>query len=538
MMIEKLNTVPTRRIDHVAPRDTDNPYLEQVHAVLPRLLAMFDTEQTSPSFGLGDRYHWAWKCIDFATGTFQGAAHGLSRLLAADLLPDYLSEQSVLARIDAMFKAANRIRRNNGSLEEALPYEGSFCVTALVAYDLLSTIELLSDRLSDARRQEYLHVIRPMIGFLHHADETHAFISNHLATAVAALFKWADLTGEEGDRRATQLLEQILVEASPEGWFREYEGADPGYQTLAMYYLADVHRMRPNLGLRDTLEQSVQFLSHFAHPDGSFAGNYGSRNTRFFYPAGIQMLANTMPIAATLSQAMAQSIRARRTVTLETMDAPNLIPMFNAYCWAAAEYESSQSEPDTAVELPAGDITRWQKTFAEAGLFIENGPEHYTIIALNKGGVCYHYPKNSEQTIDSGAVYRDSRGTLYSSQAYTANAQVDVAEQTVTVTAPLQKMHNQSITPLKFLILRLLSLTVMRWRPAGERIKQILVRYLITGTSRSPGRNRRTIRLGPHLTIEDCCVDASESLSPQDVGSFKAIHMASSGYWQRQDDKR
>jgi hypothetical protein len=538
MVTEQLSTVPNRRIDHVAPLDTTNPYLQQVHAVLPRLLAMFDTEQTSPSFGLGDRYHWAWKCIDFANGTYQGAAHGLSRLLAAGLLPEYLSEQSVFARIDAMFKAADRIRRRNGSFEEALPYEGSFCVTALVAYDLLSALERLAGRLTDVQRQEYLDVVRPMIGFLHHADETHAFISNHLATAVAALFKWTDLTGEDGDRRATQLLDQILEEASPEGWFREYEGADPGYQTLSMYYLADVHRMRPDLGLFDTLEKSVQFLSHFAHPDGSFAGHYGSRNTRFYYPAGIQALANTMPVAAALSRAMAESIRVRRTVTLETMDAPNLIPMFNAYCWAAAEYESCPSESDTAVELPAEGIARWQKTFAEAGLFIDNGPEHYTIIALNKGGVCYHFSKSGDQTFDAGAVYRNPHGTLYSSQTYTTNAQIDVTEQAVAVTAPLRKMHNQSVTPLKFLILRLLSLTVMRWRPAGERIKQLLVRYLITGTSRSPGRNRRTIRLGPQLTIEDECVDASESLSPQIVGTFKAIHMASSGYWQRQDDER
>jgi hypothetical protein len=437
-----------------------------------------------------------------------------------------------------MFAAADRIRRRNDSLEEALPYEGSFCVTALVAYDLLSAIELLADRLTGAQRQQYLQVVRPMIGFLQSADETHAFISNHLATAVAALFKWADLTGEEGEQRAKQLLGGILEEASSEGWFREYEGADPGYQTLAMYYLADVHRMRPALGLFDTLEKSVQFLAHFAHPDGSFAGHYGSRNTRFYYPAGIQALANTMPIAAALSRAMAESIRARRTVTLETMDGPNLIPMFNAYCWAAAEYESSPPESDTAAELPAEGITRWQKTFDKAGLFIDNGPEHYTIIALNKGGVCYHFSKSGDQTLDAGAVYRDLRGTLYSSQAYTADAQIDVTEQSVTVIAPLRKMHNQSVTPLKFLILRLLSLTVMRWRPAGERIKQLLVRYLITGTSRSPGRNRRTIHLGPHLTIEDQCVDASESLSPENVGTFKAIHMASSGYWQRQDDER
>ena len=38
----------------------------------------FDNDQTSLSYGMGDRYHWAWGLIDFGNGTFQGAAHGLA----------------------------------------------------------------------------------------------------------------------------------------------------------------------------------------------------------------------------------------------------------------------------------------------------------------------------------------------------------------------------------------------------------------------------------------------------------------------------
>ena len=63
-------------------------YLNQVHSVLPRILSLYDTDSSSDTYGMGDRYHWAWGLIDFGNGTYQGAAHGLARLLTHDLLPD------------------------------------------------------------------------------------------------------------------------------------------------------------------------------------------------------------------------------------------------------------------------------------------------------------------------------------------------------------------------------------------------------------------------------------------------------------------
>ena len=77
--------------------------------------------------------------------------------------------------------------------------------------------------------------------------------------------------------KADLLLERILKNQSSEGWFSEYEGADPGYQSLCTHYLADVHLIRRDLGLLQPLTSSIRFLWHFANPDGSFGGHYGSR---------------------------------------------------------------------------------------------------------------------------------------------------------------------------------------------------------------------------------------------------------------------
>ena len=63
-----------------------------------------------------------------------------------------------------------------------------------------------------------------------------------MATAVAALSRWDILVGDpKALKKAEHLLDRILNNQSQEGWFMEYEGADPGYQTLCLHYLVDVH---------------------------------------------------------------------------------------------------------------------------------------------------------------------------------------------------------------------------------------------------------------------------------------------------------
>ena len=118
-----------------------NPYLEEIKSNLPRILALFDRDSTSHSHGMGDRYFWAWGLIDFGNGTFQGAAHGMARLWKSGLWPYPTSSVAFVARINAMIHASCRLIRRDGSLEEAFPYEGSYCVTALVSFDFLCTLQ-------------------------------------------------------------------------------------------------------------------------------------------------------------------------------------------------------------------------------------------------------------------------------------------------------------------------------------------------------------------------------------------------------------
>ncbi len=513
-------------------------YLQEVRANLPRVLALVDRDPTSESYGMGDRYHWAWGLIDFGNGTFQGMAHGLARLWCHGLWPYATPKSRFIERIDSLYQGAAKLTRADGSLEEAFPNEGSFCVTALVAFDLLVALDLLSAQIDEPARERWQASIQPMIAYLMKADETHAIISNHLATAVASLVRWHRLTGDlRAETRSRDLLDRILQHQSAEGWFREYQGADPGYQSLCTCYLADVHRLRPDWQLLEPLRRSLRFIWHFAHPDGSFGGLYGSRCTRFYYPAGVLALADEIPEAAALAAFMARSIGNQRVVTLSSIDEPNLIPTFNAYCWAAAlasQPAQAQSESSLPI-LPALLPQSLCLHFEEAGLLVDRGEEHYSIIATGKGGVVYHFASGEPPVINAGVVVRNAKGHLGSSQG-PGQVQLQEADGMLTIAASIVPMPKQRPGPWQFLVLRLLCVTIFHFPMLRERVKQILVRLLITGSAPWPLKNRRTLRFGKGLVIQD-----ETELRPgyevvQAVNDFVPIHMASQGYWQLQDE--
>lgn len=513
-------------------------YLREIRSNLPRLLGMVDRDPTSASYGMGDRYHWAWGLIDFGNGTFQGMANGLARLWLNGLWPYTTPKSRFIERIDSLYQGAAKLTRSEGSLEEALPNEGSFCVTALVAFDLLVTFDLLKDQVDEATRKSWKEIIRPMIDYLLVAEETHAIISNHLATAVAALVRWHRLTGDvHAETRGRGLLDRILQSQSQEGWFLEYQGADPGYQSLCTGYLTDVHLLRPDWQLLKPLRSSIQFLWHFAHPDGSFGGLYGSRCTRFYYPAGILALAEYIPEAAALAAFMSSSIADQRVVTLSSIDEPNLIPTFNSYCWAAAlASQPAQAHPTPPPALPALLRKPLRLHFDQAGLLVDRGDEHYSVIATGKGGVVYHFASGKPAMIDAGVVVRNPKGKLGSSQGRSQIEWKEV-EGTLTIIAGILPMPKQRPGPWQFIALRLLCVTIFRFPILRELVKQALVRLLITDSVPWPLQNRRTIRFGRELVVQDETQLRSGYEVVEAVHAFVPIHMASQGYWQRQDEE-
>lgn len=433
-----------------------------------------------------------------------------------------------LGVIDAAIRAISKIVSSNGSLEEAYPNEKSFCVTALVAYDVLSTIDHLGASICEEDRETYLRIIQPLIKFIIRSDETHAVISNHLATAVAAIDLWNRHSGE-GSQRGEDLLKLIYQHQSSEGWYLEYEGADPGYQSLCISFLSAIYQMRHDPGLLESLDKSASFLKYFIQPDGTIGGLYGSRNTEVYYPAGIISLASVSTQFAQIARLLHEGVCRKNHIFPEDIDTGNFIPLLNSYATAAMYFDQNQE----AIEQSSGSPPHQQKfsmNFHDAGIYIHSNSKFYAIVNYKKGGTLKVFDKSCGcLDIEDGGLFGILRnGQRFSTQHYNHKC---VFDQNI-VTANFYLVIEKYQEPLTTILLRLMGLTLFKIGSIGMLFKKLIVRRLFTGGHKIDGQLVRYFEFSDDQIIIRENLDRPKNTAQiGHYGKSKAMQMASSGYY-------
>jgi hypothetical protein len=133
--------------------------------------------------------------------------------------------------------------------------------------------------------------------WLAHHDET-GRLANHQALVILSLELVSSLLGtRRWQAPIEERLQKLLSWQSAEGWFSEYGGFDPGYHTLTISALARVYELKPSMKVRQALSKAVKLAAEFVHPDGSYGGEYGSRNTYSYFPHGFELVGAWMPEA-------------------------------------------------------------------------------------------------------------------------------------------------------------------------------------------------------------------------------------------------
>lgn len=495
---------------------------------IQKLLTLYNLDPHSATLGYGDRMFWGWKTIDFPNGTLQGGVHALAIALKLGLVEN---EAFALKVINNAVLAVKKIRFSNGSLAEAYPFESSVCVTALVAFDVLSAVDHLEGRLSKEQKQEYLSVVSPLIDFISKNDETHAIICNHIATSVAALALWSKLSGSDNSRYKT-LLDVLTNNQSAEGWHKEYEGADPGYQTLCNHYLFCAYQATNDDHIKDSLLKTAAFLKYLVHPDGTTGGLYGSRNTEVYYPGGLVGMAHWSDDTAAIAAGLHAGVLGGSQVYPRDIDTGNFIPLLNSYAVAALNFEKNSDVLEDQ-EIDQVHTREFKKDLKDAGLLIRSTSKYYAILNYKKGGTIKVFNKRTG-TIDCedggifGALKNDK---TFSTQHYNETAEFDPGG----MTYDLYLNNEDHPSPAKFTLLRLLSSTVLRVPPVNKLFKKTIVNMLMTGKKKAGGSVKRRFEFTEDKVFVHEEIDVPSGCSK--IGHFgkcKSIHMASSGYYLKQ----
>lgn len=506
------------------------PYLEQVHAALPRLLGSIDDDATSPTRGLADRRRWAWRTTDFADSTWQISAAGLAVMISRSLLPEWLPETKATETSISLVEGMRRLIRRDGSLEEAFPRERSWCVTGFGPLVIGEVLLRLGERIPDATRSAWSRDVARMQDFLMRRGETHGRISNHEATVAAALLVQSAAGDHATESRARSMLEALLDVEGGEGWWPEYGGFDPAYQSLCMHYLAWAHRLLPESDsfgdrLAEALGRGFETLSWFVHGDLSFGGAYGRRGGEFLVPSAAEMAVEdgwACEAAQSFAARARMATAERRVVTLEAVADANAPVFFNSYCFAAA---ARASQPDQASDVGAGPSG--ERT-VDSVLVRRNGSDGI-VVDLADGTVCCFDAAESVWTGPPAAV--SSKGGRIAASKDRPGTWSREGDQ---LSMRLQLVDADHPLPngVQLLLLRILGATVFASSTLEKACKRIIVRFAYGTAGRSEGGMTRKVDLSTG-SVEDQDVRIPAGHVATDVGSASLQATASRGYWRR-----
>jgi hypothetical protein len=501
-----------------------------------RLLSEQNRDPYAPAYGCFDRRYWGWKLVDFPEATFQRNVYPLSWMLKNTPDSETVKRTLLFDAVKAGLQFAKSIQHKDGSFDQAFPNEHSYGATAFLLHPLMEAFKTIQWETSAAFRQEIEESLYRAADFLCRNDETHGFIANHRAGAALSLFfSAAYFSDKRFKNQAAILLDEILTNQSAEGWFIEYEGADPGYQTLCVYYLAQIMPLYPDEKLKTALFEAVAFLSWFIHPDGTFGGEYGCRRTPVYYSGGIALLGSEIPLARRMTDFMQRSIVKKNTISAPLIDIGNLAPLLSNYVLAAASENPVQ--PESLALLPCETEDAYQD-FRDAGLFIRGTKNYYAVFGASNGGALKVFDRQKDRVLwnDGGYAGQMEQGEYVTTQMTKTTPDCEFSQDQITLTAPFYKMLRSTPTPFQFVLFRILNLTVMRNTWLGNRVKDLLVRMLISGKKAVPLTLERSVIFGEDsIRIEDVIrQNKSEPLRWLTYGrSFVSIHMASARYFER-----
>ncbi len=497
-------------------------------AQVPRLLATLDREPASESFGSFDRDYWGWKLRDFPVTMLQYAVVPLARLHQG-AIPDssYVGSERLASWIEGAVQRILLTQRRDGGFDSVAPNAADHGVTMAMAFALIEAAPVVDASLSGTIDA----AVRKAAEFGLRSEEDYAFISNHQALVAYAFARVADRLGDGRFERASdEIVEQILARQFSDGPFEEYGGADPGYETLGLFYLALLWRRKPSDLLLSALRSSVHFLAHCVHPDGSVGGVYGSRHTHVFHPGGLALLAAKIPEAAAILAFVTQRFDGHAVTTLDMVDPLNLPPLLHGYVEAATVEDSNRALPALPCEALRGQID-----FDRAGLHAVGTQAYYGVVSSAKGGVCRFHDR------DGRLLHQDAGWLLWEGKTRWASQRLGVAEPgEVTEESGLRcRTHFTRVdlpmpTPFRFLLLRIANLTVFRIPALATRIRGWIVGRLITHIEHGPHRLERKFRFGStEVEILDRVVSTSSKgfTRAQVVREFTSIHMGSARYF-------
>lgn len=500
-------------------------YLNKILPEIPRLLGLLDKNISSPTFGCFDRNYWHYNIVDFPSARFQEAVLTLTLLYNLREHENmYFQNDLIISFINAGIDFWCEIQRKDGSFDEWYPNEHSFVATSFSSYAISESLLLLKKKIKNFNRVLF-HLKKAGDFLLLNEDFT---ACNQVAGSIIALYNIYLLTSEDKYKKGALLkLEKLRKIQKEEGWFPEYEGADIGYLSLTIDYLSKFYEKTDEEIAKSMIDKALDFLVYFSHPDLSFGGEYGSRNTKYIIPSGIEYSARWNDSAKRILFSLRKAIDEDKSISPFNLDDRYLAYIGYTYLQAHENFYKGEL-------LKPLYENEFSKIFPESGIFVESNDNFYIICNLKKQGVLrVNFKKSNSSLKDSGPV------VFIKDKVYSCflNPKIKISfNNNYSIEGKLLKIPYNLMSPFRNIILKLFQITLGRNKFLGFFVKKILRSMLISYKRESFINLKRNIYIQKEKVIIKDEIKSPFNIDKIIIGIENPyIFIPSSRYFQIQD---
>lgn len=470
------------RINHLY-----NPYCPIILHLIPRILTNLDRDKDSPTYGCYDRNFWHYKVHDYSSAILQQCSLTLALVYLNQFCGNIyynnkMIRQYSIAGINFCYKIQNR----DGSFAEYWKGESSIPSTAFTLYSLCETCDLLGLKPDAECLNKAVHFL-----IKHKENEV---LNQEMAAIAAIRYAGKLLDNKEYESISTQRFNEFLKMEKKEGWFSEYGGMDISYLTVNLDFLIRYYELTGNNNALEAAKQVIGYIQYFIHPDGSLGGEYGTRNTEYFAPYGIEYLKGHCPISSWIINSVLGYISQDGYLNLNCDERYYLHYLSHSFMKSLIIY----SKNNCFLSLPHN--FSFEKYFKESKIFIKSTPNYYFISNLSKGGVFKAMNKHTYQmSTDCGYRLILSKN-MYVTELPQLN-EYSFREDQIEVTCNFVKLNFVKQSTLKLLLLRALSLML------GSRTNHLLKKVMIFGKN-----SNNDMKLNRIIAFEDDKIHVSDNI--------------------------
>lgn len=497
-------------------------YTDFILKKTPVVLTQIDRDEHSKTYGSCDRSHWHLKIRDFTSAILQQSGLAIALLYNTDFEGNiYYQNENMKAWAEATVRYWCKIQLSDGSFNEYYPWEHGFPPTAFSLYAVCEVYKRL--HMQDAQLEEK---IKKTVRYLGSHIEKKAF--NQEIASITGMYSAYTILKENWIFEALEKkLERVLDLQDEEGWFPEYGGADIGYLSVALDMLAEYYWMSHDQRVREPLDRVVSFLKYFVHPDGTIGGEYGSRNTTYFLPNGLEVMAQ---LGNSDAEAMLQKLYSnteRDNYFLDSIDDRYLSHYLLHSFLRALEKRAMWEGPSHMRGLPME--TSHIKSFISSGLVTFCQGKFYGVIGMRKGGVLKLYRDGKEIMVNCGYRINLGNGTVAGTNWQDPSYDCQYETNKFTVKGQFNKISLKMSTPFLHMGLRGVALI------AGNRIIGLLKKKIILVDKHYEASFERSITLSEkEIKIVDL-IQSPKAVNVEIAGNMSLRHVASGKFFMTSD---